>query len=862
MAEVAIAFAVSAVVSYVNAAFIQPALAGTDNTKINRTGPRFQGTLQQFANEGSPMNFVLGEGNRVAGTIIWLTDIIETKHLQARPFRPYGITTTFTYSVHIAVGISEGEIEDIDTIWANGRKIFQPFRTPTLVTNQVRLEVSSFDDRFVMMIISINGGPDLTDQEFVSGAPMTATGWNFPANGNDVIGTLQQQGQGPGAGETFLKIERDDFLTSPGEAFGATVTIAQSLPRFSESEIDDVRIFKGSLVQVADPLIVAQEFPDIVPAFLGTSYFLLENLQLRFFGNQLPQFQARAIEKTGKKVNEAISDICLRGGLTVDQIDVSKIPDTLILEGFAFQGPNSAVEILQPLMKTFDILALEDNGKFVFLPKADNDVVNIREGDLAAHEKDAGAEPTRKISTTDSFGVDLPNEVVVQHIDPKKDYQAGMQRERNQGLGVPSDRTVSIQLPIVVQAAFAREIARRELWVAHANRRSVKIELPPSYINIQENDILKFDVEGEPITMIVKQVERGHNFQHIIEGTLEFLPAADQPPLDPEPEDLFQTFKIFVAGGIFFEVIDIAPFTNSRAETPGVYLNAGRFDQTGGWASALIQQSGDGANFFDVAVLEAEAFVGFVEGPRFPQGQPGVTNLDDVVTIKMVFGALESVTLLDMLNGANTAVIGREVIRFQNAVLVDTDTYELSVFLRGLRNTEDQATDPAAHDFDNERFILITGNPGLEFNEQDIVDTNSNQDFKAIPPGVDPGTLPLFKLTPMRNGTIQTFGPSDVTGTRDGAGELTIDWKRRTRGIFAMFFQPVPFFEGQERYEIDIVNPGGDVVRTFNVTNTTTQVYTVAEQITDGIGVGAPLKIRIFQLSDTVGRGNQTETII
>ena len=89
-------------------------------------------------------------------------------------------------------------------------------------------------------------------------------------------------------------------------------------------------------------------------------------------------------------------------------------------------------------------------------------------------------------------------------------------------------------------------------------------------------------------------------------------------------------------------------------------------------------------------------------------------------------------------------------------------------------------------------------------------------------------------------------------------GDLVIRWVRRSRALAAESWTApeVPLAEESEAYEVEVLD-GSTVKRTI-ATNTTSVTYTAAQQIADRgalLGPGDTLDIRIFQLSELVGRG-------
>ena len=94
--------------------------------------------------------------------------------------------------------------------------------------------------------------------------------------------------------------------------------------------------------------------------------------------------------------------------------------------------------------------------------------------------------------------------------------------------------------------------------------------------------------------------------------------------------------------------------------------------------------------------------------------------------------------------------------------------------------------------------------------------------------------------------------------TARSPGDLTIRWTRRSRSLVADAWEQVevPLAEDLESYDVQILD-GAAVKRTLP-SATTTVLYTAAQQTTDWgapLGPGQTLAIRIFQLSNRLGRG-------
>lgn len=150
------------------------------------------GKVERFrltqASDGSPIAQVFGR-MRVGGQVIWASDFQERTSVsgggKGAPSTP--VTTTFSYSVSLAIAVCEGEIATISRVWADGEEV-----------------------------------------------------------------------------------GREDV---------------------------NLRIYTGTSDQLPDPTMEAVEGAGMVPAYRGTAYVVMENLQLERFGNRIPQFSFEVVRQ-------------------------------------------------------------------------------------------------------------------------------------------------------------------------------------------------------------------------------------------------------------------------------------------------------------------------------------------------------------------------------------------------------------------------------------------------------------------------------------------------------------------------------------------------------------------------------------
>jgi hypothetical protein len=221
------------------------------------------------------------------------------------------------------------------------------------------------------------------------------------------------------------------------------------------------------------------------------------------------------------------------------------------------------------------------------------------------------------------------------------------------------------------------------------------------------------------------------------------------------------------------------------------------------------------------------------------------------VSVTLLAGTLSSASELSVLNGANIALVGRELLQFKRAALQDDGSYILSGLLRGRAGT------PTGEHVAGEQFVLMSHAIRIDGIASDI---GLLRQYKAVTSGSSIESAATVFFSNAARGLLPLSGVQLGSG-RDASGNITINWVRRTR-VDAQWRDNVDagLGESPESYEIDIYDGGSylSVLRTI-ATATPTASYTAAQQVTDFGSEQAEVHVRIYQLSAVVGRGSLLE---
>lgn len=90
-------------------------------------GPRLNDLMVTASTYGNAIPLAYGPNVRMAGNIVWSSGLIETSKKRRRGGKgsPGVSTREYSYHVHLAVALCEGEARRIKRIWANGKILFQ-----------------------------------------------------------------------------------------------------------------------------------------------------------------------------------------------------------------------------------------------------------------------------------------------------------------------------------------------------------------------------------------------------------------------------------------------------------------------------------------------------------------------------------------------------------------------------------------------------------------------------------------------------------------------------------------------------------------------------------------------------------------
>lgn len=671
-----------------------------------REGPRLKELEVQTSSYGTQIPGIFG-AMRIAGTVFWATDLVERRSTsgggKGRP-----VTSSYTYSVSLAVALSSRPILRVGRIWADG--------------NLVR-----------------------------------------------------------GAGGD-LKVDAQ------------------------------LRIYKGNADQLPDPLLSASEGLSQCPAYRGYAYAVFEDLQLTDFGNRIPSLTFEIFERDTPVDIGNIACVASGGEIS------GQTGETLT--GYALQGRN-ARESLTDLLAAFPIFVRPESDQ-LRIRRTDNPTLRTYVVPVAASIGSSSLEkPVRRRGSIDK----LPNSVSVRHYEPARDFQLGVQRNRN-SLGGQAE--LQMQLPAAITADRARTIAEQK-WRSLASALDTGASNYP--IGDESIELGDFDSEfGHQVT----EIEHGHGFVSVRTEHWP-VPVAAAGQMSDAGRDI--AAPDLLSGTTIIQLADLPLFDNPNATRPIIAVAAcGTGD---GWRRAAVAVR-NGEQLQELGSTAPQAVIGQLLSP-LPYHPATWIDQTNTVDIRLANGQMDlpSGTGSPFDLNAPTLLIGKELVRYGEAISLGGRDYRLRQLLRGFRATEQAIVrHPTA------TLAVLLERATLMIPDLPAASIGSSLLFEASGRGdVQPVTQSLL----VEARAIRPLAPVHISAERRADGTLALCWIRRSRfdpGWTDFSDQPV----GEERLEFDVkISSGGSTLHSVGVAESSTEVSTA---IIEGWGLpsGATVELQVRQL--------------
>ena len=554
----------------------------------------------------------------------------------------------------------------------------------------------------------------------------------------------------------------------------------------------------------------------------------------------------------GGSAYEHLSDIVereveLSGLLSASDIDVTAL--TQEVNGYRVTG-GSVRAALEPLAAAYQFDIVPSGYKLKAVPRGQASVLTVPYADLGATASDTPSDVFKMAREMDS---QLPAKTVVKYLDAERDYDIGEQSSTR--INTEAVNEVENELALVLgadEAAGIAEVLQSRAWL---ERTDVSFTLPPTYLALEPCDVITVQTPDADYEVLASELEYTQDGR--IEVKAKPNAAAVYTPNASGGEGNTPPGTIGVAGPSLFVPLDIPVVDETVQNAPGFVGTLTGY--TAGWPGGVVYRSPDnGQTWVDLQAWSAKCTIGSTPGALAEHD--GYLIDQTQLNVIMISGALESITRDQLLAGYNYAAYGVdgrwEIVRFQNADLQADGSYTLSDFVRGDKGTEWATGLHRPGDW----FILL-GDPDNAFVGMAAELIGIDRLYRGITQraSIDTGDDVPFTY---RGVNLEPLSPVYANATRDGSGNLAATFVRRSRLSSSWWGTGVvaPVGEASQAFEVDVLD-GETVVRTIE-TATEEFSYPADQQATDFGSPQSSITFRIYQLSETVGRGYAYEVTL
>lgn len=553
----------------------------------------------------------------------------------------------------------------------------------------------------------------------------------------------------------------------------------------------------------------------------------------------------RSLTTSTESVSSIVSDMCTRAGLTSGQYDTSSLTDLCL--GYGVTNHSAMRDNIGPLQSMYFFDIADSEGKLKFVRRGGQPVGTFYYSDLGVDESEQSENAQNPIVITRPDELSLSKEYSVTYKGFQNDYNDNTQYAMRQS--VPSNKRSMVSAPIVLADGEALARVQSMLWTEWQNSTTYAFSTDLSYMLYEPSDVVWLqDYDGSLyLVRLTKCTLDGRS-------TLKWEAVAEEPTLYPSATYVApgggaagQTPQVIPYNGAsMLQVLDVPPLRDQDGD-PGLYVACG--GPYPSWKGASVSISRDGTTFSPYAAPSQNTPMGYaasvLAAPSFTEGNE--IDYTNAVTVQITNGmSVAGTTFANFLNGVNAALVGNEVVFFQNVVSNGGGSFTLSQLLRGRGGTESAW---GGHVY-NERFIALGAwltPEGLSVNDLGRTIWNMAQTI-----ALSPSTQHVVVTTSVQNGRVRPLSPTTLrsfTGTGSylywggletntayqpygnkgtplapGAHDVLVTWLRRAR-VYAQWvdYYDVPLDESTESYQVGIwTGTSGSGPQTLKATVTVT----------------------------------------
>ncbi|MCO5063110.1 MAG: glycoside hydrolase/phage tail family protein [Rhizobiaceae bacterium] len=494
-------------------------------------------------------------------------------------------------------------------------------------------------------------------------------------------------------------------------------------------------------------------------------------------------------------IGELINAILTDHGLP--PADVSAVSGTA--QGYLVADPTTARSSLESLVDIFGLDVWEGADGLVFADASAVRPVTIIE-ELAAEEGSPVVEATRMPD------FDLPAELLIAYRDPLLAYQSATARQARPGAKGSRQDFLSFQGSL--DAAQAASLLERRISDGWSDRQTISFAVAASTPGTQPGAHVRLAPLGADADYVVQQVEEGLTRRIVARPARPYAPSGWVPDLPVAPA------LPTVAGTPLALLLDLPMMPGVTSATDQFRIALWQKP----WTLQAMYVSPETTGYVFRGSVRQAANAGRLVA-ALGSGFEGRFDRAATIEVELFDSEAASASRLQVLNGANAVAIRAlngqwEIAQFETAEEIEPNKWRFSSLLRGQLGTGDAAVAGAAIGADVVLLDAAVGPAGLKAGEVGLA-----LNWRTGPATGDFSNENMATVTAVGGvRALLPLSPVHLTCRRAASGDFQLSWTRRSRiDADDWDMADVPLGEESERYRVEILNPGGSIVRSAEV---------------------------------------------
>ncbi len=537
---------------------------------------------------------------------------------------------------------------------------------------------------------------------------------------------------------------------------------------------------------------------------------------------------------SNRTLASVVAEICMAAGVTT--FDVSGLRG--VVRGYVQGDVADGRAALQPLMLRHGFDAVERDGVLQFVMRGGPRAADLEVDDLAVSDEVEGDIELNRQADAELAGRVRLNFVLAEDAFDTVAEEAILHDEAT--FGVAQSETEEM-----MTRGEGRQTVERWLAETRVARDRVKLALPPSRGDVGAGDVIKIGSSGgQAQSFRMERVTQQEG--QLLEGARVERQIYEASQMS---EDVIRHSGFVAPVPVQSLLLDVPLMTGEEVPHAPHIAVTGR-----PWpGSAAVYMSDQDEGYSLNTLIDHTAIIGVTENvlSRAPAGR---WDLGEALQVRLLSGALTTVSVEDVLNGKNLAFVGSgrpdewEALQFQSAELVEERRYLVSRRLRGQLGTDAMMpNDWMAGSW----FVVMSPEvTQLTLNRQ----KRGYAQHLRVGPALRPVTDPTYthQIHAFSGVGLRPYAPVHLAQVRQQNGDLHLSWIRRARvDGDAWDGLDIPLAEEAESYLLR-VRRGTEILREVQL-GQQSWVYSAGVQAEDGGTAG--IEVDVAQISATSGPG-------